>query len=228
VSCTYSNPFTPPLTYHRKDIYEHDGPSSGLRVEDILDQLNKNLTEWVEKVPQHRTRNLRFFYHCVLTGPLVKWSPEFKDVTLANQSATLYTTYNLVTILMQRAFIPSSIALLSSLRDARLSPPGLAHAMTARAVSINAAKAIARILVIVHKRALSNVPLLLAGAEVTIAVLYIDQWIIKARERDNIARGGRLASSAMQTIESHMQDVQSLLAALRWAVPRWETAQEKL
>ncbi|KAH9961592.1 fungal-specific transcription factor domain-containing protein [Russula dissimulans] len=196
---------------HSFDIFEHDGPSSGLRVEGILNKLNKNLTEWAEKVPQH-----------------LKWSAEIEDVTLANQSATLYTTYNLITILLQRAFVPSSVALLSSPRDAQLSSPGLAHAMTARAVSLNAAKATVRILVIVHKRALSNVPLLLAGAEITIAVLCIDQWIIKAREGDNIARGGKLPSSAMQTIESHMQDVQSLLAALRWAAPRWETVQEKL
>jgi hypothetical protein len=100
--------------------------------------------------------------------------------------------------------------------------------MTARAISINAAKAIARILVAVHERALSNVPLLLAAAEITIAVLCIDQWIINARERDYTIHGSKLAPSAMQTIESHMQDVQSLLTALRWAAPRWETAKEKL
>jgi len=83
-------------------------------------------------------------------------------------------------------------------------------------------------LVIIHKRTLSNVPLLLAGAEITIAVLCIDQWIIKVRERDNNTRGNKPASSTTQTIEPHTQDVRSLLAALRWAVPRWETAQEKL
>ncbi|KAI0288527.1 fungal-specific transcription factor domain-containing protein [Russula brevipes] len=196
---------------HSFDIVEHDGPSSGLRMEDILNRLNENLTGWAEKVPQY-----------------LRWSPDIEDITLANQSATLYTTYNLVTILMQRAFLPSSVALLSSPRDTLPSPPGLPPAMTARAISINAAKAIARILVVVHERALSNVPLLLAGAEITIAVLCIDQWIINARERDYTIHASKLAPSAMQTIESHMQDVQSLLAALRWAAPRWETAKEKL
>jgi Flp pilus assembly protein CpaB len=93
--------------------------------------------------------------------------------------------------------------------------------MTARAISINAAKAVARILAVVHKHALSNVPLLLTGAEITISVLCIDQWIIRARD-------DKLVPSATQTIESHMQDIKSLLTALRWAAPRWETAQEKL
>lgn len=151
----------------------------------------------------------------------MRWSPDIKDVILANQSATLYTTYNLVTILLQRAFLPSSLALLSSSNDNRPTPPALAHAMTARAISINAAKAIARILAVVNKRALSNVPLLLTGAEITVTVLCIDQWIIRARD-------GKLVPSATRTIESHMQDIKSLLTALRWAASRWETAQERL
>ncbi|KAF8482796.1 fungal-specific transcription factor domain-containing protein [Russula ochroleuca] len=185
-------------------VSHHDGPSSGLRAEGILDQLNENLTVWAEKVPQY-----------------LRWSPDIEDVALANQSATLYTTYNLVTILIRRAFLPSSVELLSSSNDTRPIPPVLAHAMTARAISINAAKAIARILTVVPKRSLSNIPLLLTGAEITITVLCIDQWIIKARD-------DKLVSSATQTIESHMQDIKSLLTALRWAAPRWETAQEKL
>jgi hypothetical protein len=154
-----------------------------------------------------------------LTGLLVKWSPDIEDVTLANQSATLYTTYNIVTILIQRAFLPLSVALLCSSNIAQPLQPVLAQAMTARAISINAAKAVARILAVVHKRALSNVPLLLTGAEIIIAVLCIDWWIIKARD---------FAPSATQTRESHMQDVKLLLTALRWAAPRWETAQERL
>ncbi len=93
--------------------------------------------------------------------------------------------------------------------------------MTARAISINAAKAVARILAVVHKRALSNVPLLLTGAEITIAVLCIDWWIIKARD-------DKFAPSATRTIDPYMQDVRLLLTALRWAAPRWETAQERL
>lgn len=166
----------------------------------------------------------------MLTIVLVKWSPDIEDFVLANQSSTLYTTYNLVMILMQRAFLPSSIVLLSTPRDLRPipPPPGLAHALTARAVSINAAKAISGILTTVHKRALSNVPLLLISAEIAAAVLCIDCWIIKAREGTGPTRDGRLAPAVALTIESYMQDITSLLAALRWAAPRWETAQEKL
>ena len=129
---------------------------------------------------------------------------------------------------MQRAFLPSSVALLSSPSDARPILPGLAQAMTARAITINAAKAIVQILAVVHRRALSNIPLLLVGAEVTIAVLCIDQWIIKTRGGDHPARDGKSTPLATQTIESHMQDVNWLLTMVRCAAPRWETAQERL
>ncbi|KAI9455319.1 fungal-specific transcription factor domain-containing protein [Lactarius psammicola] len=197
-------------TLQSLDILEHDG-SSGLRVQDILNKLNGNLTEWAEKVPRHLRR-----------------SSDIEDMVLANQSATLYTTYNLITILLQRAFLPSSVTLLLSPRDAQPTPPGLAHALTAHALAVNAAKAMAQVLTIVHKRTLSNVPLLLVGAEIAAAVLCVDHWIIKARGGDHLVPSNRLRTAAAQTVKSHIQDFKSLLDALRWAAPRWETAQEKL
>ena len=163
-----------------------------------------------------------------LTLTPVRWSSDIEDIVLANQSATLYTTYNLITILLQRAFLSSSVTLLLSARDAQPAPPGLAHALTAHAVTVNAAKAMAQILIIIHKRTLSNIPLLLVGAEVAAAVLCVDHWIIKSRGGDNLAPSSRPQPAAAQTITSHIQDVKSLLDALRWAAPRWETAQEKL
>jgi hypothetical protein len=219
--------FAPSLS-RPKDYNERNGPSSGLRAEGILARLNESLTEWAEKVPQHCAQRIKFSWPAaMLTIILVRWTPEIEDAMQANQSATLYTTYNLVMILMQRAFLPSSIALLCSPRD--IPPtPSLAHALTARAVSVNAAKAIVRILTIVHKRALSNIPLLLVSAEITAAVLCIDRWIIKAREGTSPTRAGRLAPASAQTIEYHLQDLKSLLAILRWAAPRWETARERL
>jgi hypothetical protein len=119
-----------------------------------------------------------------LTLTPVRWSSDIEDIVLANQSATLYTTYNLITILLQRAFLSSSVTLLLSPRDAQPAPPGLAHAVTAHAVAVNAAKAMAQILIIIHKRTISNVPLLLVGAEIAAAVLCVDHWIIKARGGD--------------------------------------------
>jgi hypothetical protein len=46
--------------YDRKDYNEHDGHSSGLRVEEILNRLNESLTEWAEKVPRHCAQWLGF------------------------------------------------------------------------------------------------------------------------------------------------------------------------
>ena len=214
----------------REDILEHDGSSSGLRVQDILNKLNGGLTEWAEKVPRHCELWSVFHPHLAmgLTLTPVRWSSDIEDTVLANQSATLYATYNLITVILQRAFLSSSVTLLLSPRDAQSAPPGLAHALTAHALTVNAAKAMAQILIIAHKRTLSNVPLLLVGAEIAAAVLCVDHWIIKARCGDHLALSSRLGSAAAQTIKSHIQDVKSLLDALRWAAPRWETAQEKL
>ncbi|KAF8271533.1 fungal-specific transcription factor domain-containing protein [Lactarius quietus] len=198
-------------TLQNLDILEHDGSSSRLNVQDILNKLNGNLTEWAEKVPRH-----------------LRWTSDIEDIVLANQSATLYTTYNLITILLQRAFLSSSVTLLLSPRDGQPAPPGLAGALTAHTVTVNAAKAMVQILTIIHKRTILNVPLLLVGAEIAAAVLCADHWIIKARSGDHLATGSRLRPAAAQPSNSHIQDVKSLLDALRWAAPRWETAQEKL
>jgi hypothetical protein len=58
----FTHSFTQP-----KDIMEHDGPSSGLRAEGILNQLNENLTVWAEKVPQYRTLRVGFISRNDLT-----------------------------------------------------------------------------------------------------------------------------------------------------------------
>jgi hypothetical protein len=54
VSFVFCDRFTPSFT-RPKDIVDHDGPSSVLCAEDVLNQLNENLTEWAEKVPHYRT-----------------------------------------------------------------------------------------------------------------------------------------------------------------------------
>lgn len=59
VSLVFCDRFTPSFT-RPKDIVEHDGPSSVLRAEDVLNELNEKLTEWAEKVPQYRTPRLGF------------------------------------------------------------------------------------------------------------------------------------------------------------------------
>lgn len=61
VSLVFCDHFTPSFT-RPKDIVEHDGLSSVLRAEDVLNELNENLTEWAEKVPQYRTPCLGFYF----------------------------------------------------------------------------------------------------------------------------------------------------------------------
>ena len=80
----------------------------------------------------------------------------------------------------------------------------------------------AQILTIIHKRTLSNVLLLLVGAEIAAVVFCFGHWVIKVRSGDHLAPSSRLGPAAAQTIKSHIKDVRSLLEAPRWATPRWE------
>jgi hypothetical protein len=155
----------------------------------------------------------------------VNWSPDIEDPVIANQSATLFLNYHILTILIQRAFLPSSTTRLRHLADPHNpTVPGYPQASTFLAIAVSAARAGARILSVAHARQLSNVPLFLMSADVFAAMLSLDVWIIKAREKTRRRLGEEPSIEAMQAIEGLMADLQGLVAGVEMAVPRWETA----
>ncbi|VDB95320.1 unnamed protein product [Peniophora sp. CBMAI 1063] len=172
--------------------------------DELLKQLNIAMTEWIEAVPDH-----------------LKWSPDIPDPVVANQSATLFLNYNMLTILIQRAFLPPTATRLRGLASP-INPNvrGYPQASTALAIAVSAACAGARVLETAHSRGLSNMPIFLHAAEVFGAMLCLDVWILKMRERSR----GEPALDAMHTIEQRMHEIQTIIRGVESARMRWEIA----
>jgi hypothetical protein len=72
----------------------------------IVAELDSSLNKWIDSVPDHRT--------CVLLDsfpptqpPLVRWDPHRENLLFFNQSASLFTHYYHLQILIHRPFISS-------------------------------------------------------------------------------------------------------------------------
>lgn len=127
----------------------------------------------------------------------------------------------MLTILIQRAFLPPTATRLRALASP-INPTvrGYPQASTALAIAVSAARAGARVLETAHNRGLSNMPIFLHAAEVFGAMLCLDVWIMKMRER---ARG-EPALDAMHTIEQRMHEIQTIIHGVESARARWEIA----
>ena len=200
---------------------------------EILKDMNAAMLQWTQLVPEYRTspfgliwtQGLRFL---TLPRCTVKWSPGMEDLAFANQSTTIYLTYSLIQILVHRNFLPPSLARLRALGDAPSAGSTSAHTMTSLAIAVNAAKAGARFLHVLRVRGLSNIPILLTASELCAAVLCLDVWVLKAREKARRMQGMQPSLAAGHAIEALMADVHSLIEGLEWAVPRWPNAEDTL
>jgi len=83
-------------------------------------------------------------------------------------------------------------------------------------------------LVAIRERELSNVPVLLQATDVVLAVLCLNVWVLKAREKARRERRIEPNLAAIHAIDALMEDVTSLVQGLEWAMPRWENAEEAL
>ncbi|KAI0316023.1 fungal-specific transcription factor domain-containing protein [Amylostereum chailletii] len=178
---------------------------------DILKRLNAKMTEWIESVPDY-----------------LKWSPDIQDPIIANQSATLFLNYNLVTILLQRAFLPPTLARIRELGSPyRQAIPGYPQALTTLAIAVNSAKAGTRVLDVARRRGLPNVPLFLSSSDVFAAVLCLDVWVLKVQEKTRRLNAEDPSFETMQKIEALMADLHTIIQSVEDAVPRWESAQNQ-
>ncbi|THH20422.1 hypothetical protein EW146_g919 [Bondarzewia mesenterica] len=179
------------------------------RPEEVLKEMDAAMLQWTSFVPEH-----------------LKWSPDMEDAIFANQSTTIYLTYNLIQILVHRAFLPPTLSRLRALGESQ--PHQSSHAMTSLAIAVNAAKSGARFLEVLRRRNLSNVPVLLAASELCAAVLCLNVWVLKAREKARRMKGMEPSLAVSQAIDALMEDVRSLIEGLEWAVPRWASAENIL
>lgn len=150
------------------------------------------------------------------------------DPIFADQSMTLYITYNLVQITIHRTFLPPTLGRLRLLGVNDVQPPMTApsQAMTSLAISANAAKSIARFLEVMRHRGLFNESILLPATELSVAILCLNVWVLKARQKARRLKGLDPSLGEMQKIEALLEDVHSLMEGLKWAVPKWGQAGE--
>ncbi|KAA1473897.1 hypothetical protein DENSPDRAFT_931268 [Dentipellis sp. KUC8613] len=205
------------IAYNLRTMYALDkwkgpmGLKDPRRPQEILNQLNAVLTSWATSVPEH-----------------LKWSPDIEDPIVANQSATMYIAYNLLQISVNRSYLPPSLSRLRALGAPKTEVVVDSKAMTHLAIAVNCARSVTRIGETIRKRNLANVPILYTAIEICSAVLSLNVWVIKAREKARRLQGLEPDLAAATMVEALMDDINSLLAGLEWAVPRWERAEDAL
>lgn len=129
------------------------------------------------------------------------------DPLFASQSATLYTSYYLLLLLVYRPFIPPPNA-------ARVNgKPEITeeYPFPALAICVSAARAGVRILERQIARGASNIPNLIAVAHLCGATLLVDVWESKKQNQK-------------ANVSDSVRDVQICLKALSLCSDRWESA----
>lgn len=156
----------------------------------------------------------------------VKWSPNMADPIFADQSMTLYITYNLVQITIHRTFLPPTLGRLRLLgvNDVKVPMTPPTQAMTSLAISVNAARSVTRFLEVMRKRGMFNESILLPSTELCVAILCLNVWVLKARQKARRLKGLDPSLAETNKIESLLEDVDSLMEGLRWAIPKWAQA----
>ncbi|TFY83575.1 hypothetical protein EWM64_g443 [Hericium alpestre] len=193
------------IAFNMRTLYAVDkwksrmGLKDPQKPEEILKQLNAALTQWATAVPE---------YHLVQ----VRWTPNIADPSVANQSATMYIAFNLLQISIHRSFLPQSASRLRALGAPTQQFSVDREALTHLAIAVNAARSITRIGEEIRRRSLANVTILMAASEISSAVLCLNVWIIKAREKARRAKGFERDLAAANTIDALMEDINSLVA----------------
>ncbi|KAI0058085.1 hypothetical protein BV25DRAFT_1811483 [Artomyces pyxidatus] len=188
------------------------GVTGPRRPENILNQLNERLLEWTKIVPEH-----------------LRWSPDIQNPVFANQSATLYITYNITAILIRCAILPPSSPRLKGVIHPDSPEDDLyTRSLSSLAIAVNAARAGTRIIEVIRLRGLSNIPMLISASDICASVLGLHIWLHRAKENRRRMKGLEPNLQTIQTVDSLMADLDSLLEGLEWATPRWENAEPML
>ncbi|KAJ7084451.1 fungal-specific transcription factor domain-containing protein [Mycena belliarum] len=188
------------VTFTVRTIYAVHNPRALLgriakvRTDKMVAQLTLALQDWVHSVPEY-----------------LRWSEQIEDDELANQSATLYTTYHLSEMLMYRAFIPP-VATPSSPAPRM---PHISASFPALAFCINAARSSARIVEVQLARGWTNVPTVVSVSQLSAAILTLGVWDAKAKHQHDVK------PPVAHSIASLMADIGIFIGALECAASRW-------
>ncbi|KAJ7462376.1 hypothetical protein B0H11DRAFT_2312056 [Mycena galericulata] len=187
--------FTVRTIYAVHNPRAHLGRIAKVQTDEVLEQLTQALHDWFRSVPEY-----------------LQWSNDIEDDELSNQSATLYSTYYLVEMLIFRAYIPP----VSTPHSPMPAPPHIRASFPALAYCINAARSSARIVEVQLARGWTNIPTLIALSQLSAAMLTLGLWDFKAKQQQDVK------PPVAHTIASLLDDFNLFIKALEWAESRWE------
>ncbi|OCH92284.1 hypothetical protein OBBRIDRAFT_791396 [Obba rivulosa] len=182
--------------------------------QEILAQLNEQLLQWVDSVPEH-----------------LKWTPTMENNTFASQGASLMTLYHLVQIICYRPFItlPRVLFRSSFQHQHPLDVPNQPDfARSALAICVNAAKAGTDILVVQTQRGMSNVNNVVQSSFMYAGVFLVGLWTIVTREKQESggATPRERKRETVQAMVSFLDYLAKLVKMLDEYSSRWELASE--
>ncbi|KAI0630271.1 fungal-specific transcription factor domain-containing protein [Trametes polyzona] len=175
----------------------------------IVDQLNETLSKWLEELPPH-----------------LRWRPDMEDRAFASQAATLYTTYQLVQILIYRPFIRIPRAM-------HVPRPTLsrrqAFSQKALAICLSSARAAAYILDVQVQRGMLNITNVIHVSFVCAGVLLIHLWdLIRQYGVQRRISHPDARAQMSQEISSVMGEIGDLMERLEQVSAKFELAREML
>jgi hypothetical protein len=137
------------------------------------------------------------------------------DSIWSNQSAHIFIIYHLNEMLIYRPFIT---------KPSYFGPSSFPY--PALSICTKAARAVVRIVKAQAPRGFWNVPLVVAAIGISVGILLVHMWHLKAKDKAGLAEAGEVPVS--QVLESLFEDITILMGTLEVLEPRWEIAGQAL
>ena len=159
----------------------------------------------------------------------LRWSPDIEDDLFSNQSATLYTTYYLLLILVYRPFSTTSAFLPQPNQDVPTNNPasGITPSkpfpFPADSIIASAAQSAIRIVEVQTGKGLSNIPNMLAVAQISAVTRLMGMHAAATSSAGPLDMKARLKER-----EKALGDVEKCIKCLEMAESRWIMARKFL
>ncbi|KAI0819989.1 fungal-specific transcription factor domain-containing protein [Trametes gibbosa] len=201
------------VAFTLKTLYSASKPDNQVGAvtskEEVVEQLNETLSKWLDELPPH-----------------LRWRPDMEDRAFASQAATLYTTYQLVQILIYRPFIRIPRGIHTS---RPISARRQAFSQKALAICLSSARAASYILDVQIRRGMLNITNIIHVSFVCAGVLLMHLWdLIRQYGVQRHLSPTDARTQMSQEISTVMGEIGDWIARLEDVSPKWELAREML
>ncbi|KAH9858811.1 fungal-specific transcription factor domain-containing protein [Lenzites betulinus] len=201
------------VAFTLKTLYSNNKPDSQVGATapkaEVVQQLNEALSKWLDEIPPH-----------------LQWRPGMEDRAFASQAATLYTTYQMVQILIYRPFIriPRGIHMAHP-----IPPRRQAFSQKSLAICLSSARAASYILDVQISRGMLNITNIIHVSYVCAGVLLMHLWdLIRQYGVQRHMSPPDARAQMSQEISSIMGEIGDWIARLEDVSAKWELAREML